>query len=124
MIPNDLAALERSNRDNRAEEILNRLRRRVRREAGPYSQISKDQVLRWISDDLKELKVEAMLKAKAMKVPPLCKEKADAIFASIQAKLKSPAQGGYIIPMSAKGTTLAKALIKAAKKKNLDVGYI
>ena len=106
------------------EERLLRLRRRIHREAGPYSQVSKDQVLCWISDDLKEMKVEALLKEQAAKIPPLCKEKADAIFASIQAKLKPPAQGGYIIPLSAKGTTLAKALIKAAKKKGLDVGYL
>ena len=104
-LPLDLVSLERSNRDRTAENILLRLRRKIRREVGVYTNISAEQVLTWIAEDLKYLR------------------RNDAYVRKIT-KIRGLAQGGYIIPMSAKGTTLAKALIKAAKKKNLDVGYI
>lgn len=37
--------------------ILRRLRRKIRREAGPYSQVSAAQVVEWIDEEIKRRKV-------------------------------------------------------------------
>lgn len=45
----------------RVEKILARLRRKIRRESGPYTSISTEQVLTWIQDEKKRVLYECSI---------------------------------------------------------------